>query len=527
MAEELYFLIGGVGMFLVGMEIMTAALRDAAGENLRNLLARFTTTPLRGVATGAVTTAVIQSSSATTVMTVGFVGAGLMTMPQALGILYGANIGTTATGWMVSLLGFKLQLGNLAMALLFPAALADLLGRGMWARIGRIFSGLCLLLIGLELMQFGMKDLTDVLTPDLLPGSNIVGLFALVGIGVLLTALMQSSSAAMALALVLLEGGAISLVQAAMIVLGMNIGTTFTALLAALSGSQPMRQTAVANLGFNIITSILAFPLLVVGRTFLTHIAETAGDMTALLVFHTGFNLVGTLIFLPFTPQFARLVQRLMPERKPASLISLDRNLLTDPGSALLAAQVAANAIAQRLFGALGSGLQIRPDLRGLAALGVCTEAIAELKEYLADIRLAADNNEQEEAFAALVHQTDHMLRLYERCQQRENIDTLLHDRVLQRPAIAVGAALREAAKAGEDTERLERLSRLVGNRYKRHRRSLMLGEHAGIYSLEDVFHHADAMRWLDRSLYHAARTKEYQARVEQGAPATAKLQRA
>ena len=132
MAGNLYFLIGGIGMFLLGMELMTAALRDTAGSRLRGVLTRFTTTPLRGVMTGAAATAVVQSSSATTVMTVGFVGAGLMTMPQALGILYGANIGTTATGWLVSLLGFKLKLGNLALLLLFPAALADLLARGRW-----------------------------------------------------------------------------------------------------------------------------------------------------------------------------------------------------------------------------------------------------------------------------------------------------------------------------------------------------------------------------------------------------------
>ncbi len=119
---QVYYAIGGVGMFLVGMEILTNALRDAAGSNLRRMLARFTTTPLRGVLTGALGTAVIQSSSATTVLTVGFVGAGLLTMLQALGIIYGANIGTTATGWLVSLVGFKLDLDIAAMALLLPQA---------------------------------------------------------------------------------------------------------------------------------------------------------------------------------------------------------------------------------------------------------------------------------------------------------------------------------------------------------------------------------------------------------------------
>ena len=230
--------LGGIGLFLLGMKIMTDALREAAGAGLRRLLARFTTTPLRGVASGALTTAVIQSSSATTVMTVGFVGAGLLSFPHALGVIYGANIGTTVTGWIVSLVGFKLRLGTVAMGLLFMASLALLLTEGRMARLGRIAAGFSLLFIGLDMMQDSMSGAGGWLHPDRMPSDGIGGLLIMAFVGLAMTVVMQSSSAAVAVVLVLLDSGALTLMHAAAAVIGMNLGTTFTALLAVLGGSR-------------------------------------------------------------------------------------------------------------------------------------------------------------------------------------------------------------------------------------------------------------------------------------------------
>lgn len=522
MADDIFLLIGGLGMFLLGMEIMTNALKDAAGSNLRSILAGFTTTPLRGVLTGAATTAVVQSSSATTVMTVGFVGAGLLSMNQALGVLYGANIGTTATGWLVSILGFKLKLGTLAMVGLFPAALADLLGRGRLARVGRILSGLFLLLIGLELMQSGMSDVSDVVTPETLPGDTLAGYLALLGIGAAITILMQSSSAAMALALVMLQAGSISLTQAGMIVIGMNIGTTFTAILASLGGSKSMRQTALANLLFNIATSVIAFPLLLTFKETLGDLAEATDEMTALLVFHTGFNLVGTLLFLPVTSTFAGVIERLIPDPKPAALISLEPALLSDARSALLAAQSAARTIAEHLFLALGRALTEQPDYRGLATLGRCDSAIEELSAFLADIRLPEGGETEEKVYSALLFQTDHLIRLTERARQAENIEVLLEDRTLRRPALMVGQTLVRLANPPVtelERGRPERLHEIITHRRRRHRRALLLAEHAGIYSLSEVFAHTDAMRWLDRTVHHVHRIVHHHGKAARGLP--------
>ncbi|NDW45790.1 Na/Pi cotransporter family protein [Ruegeria sp. PrR005] len=523
MDGNFFLLVGGIGMFLLGMEIMTAALRDAAGSNLRTILTRFTTTPMRGVLTGAATTAVVQSSSATTVMTVGFVGAGLLSMPQALGVLFGANIGTTATGWLVSILGFKLKLGNIAMALLLPAALADLLGRGTIARAGRVLAGLCLLLIGLDLMQSGAGDLTAYVTPDILPSAGPLGLLAIVGLGAGITIVMQSSSAAMALSLVMLSAGAISLVQAAAIVIGMNIGTTFTAVLASTGGSVPMRQTALANLLFNIVTSVIAFPTLLLIRPFLEHMADNRDAMTALLVFHTGFNLVGTALFLPWTARFADWVARIMPDKKPDRLFILDRGILGDANTALLTAQSATALVAGRLFSALASAMAERPDYRPLSALGVCEYALEDLRGFLSEISLSKERRTEMLVYSDLLHQIDHLSRLLERATQTENIDKLLNDRLLRRPTLATGAALGQASgalAASGTVKRLERLGGIVHARRNRHRRAMLLGEHAGLFKLTEVFSHTDAMRWLDRVLHHAERVAHYHRSAAGGLPA-------
>ncbi|MCM2561577.1 Na/Pi symporter [Lutimaribacter sp. EGI FJ00015] len=520
--DNLLSLLGGVGMFLLGMEVMTAALRDAAGRRLRALLARFTTTPLRGVLTGAGATALIQSSSATTVMVVGFVGAGLMTMPQALGVVFGANLGTTATGWLVSVLGFKLQLDVIALAALFPASLGAVLGRGAVARTARVAAGLCLLLVALSVMQAGAAGLTDRLTPAHLPGPSLGGLLALAGLGLVVTVLMQSSSAALALALVMLDSGSLALIQALAIVLGMNIGTTFTALLASVGGSAAMRQTGLANLVFNIGTFALAFPLVWFGAGWIEGMGAARDPMTVLLLFHTGFNLLGVALFVPVTPRFAALIARVLPDPGGGPMVALDPRMLRDAEAALVAAQTAADAIAARLWAALGAALAPSPDYRGLAALSPCDTALDDLRRFMQDIRLPEGRQPTEEVYSNLLHQMDHLGRMRARASESGRIQALLDDPILRRPSLSVGASLRRLAAGPSDREarRLVRLHALVSRRQARHRRALLLGEHAGLYSLAYVFDHTDAMRWLNRMLHNAARVASYQQQARAGLPA-------
>ncbi|MEZ5674313.1 MAG: Na/Pi symporter [Thalassovita sp.] len=509
---DLLAALGGIGMFLLGMETMTAALRALAGGQLRDLLARVTTSPLRGVLTGAGVTAVIQSSSATTVMTVGFVGAGLLSLHQAVGILLGANIGTTATGWLVTLLGFKLALGKVAMMALLPAALAMLLGQGTIERVGRLLAGLCLLLIGLEMMQDGVGNATDLLTPDMIPSGGIWGNVLLIGIGLAVTVVIQSSSAAVALALVFLSSGTISVMQAAMMVVGMNIGTTFTAILASLGGSRVMRQAAVANLVFNLGTAALAVPLLLFVKSGLEQISLSAGPLTALLLFHTGFNIFGTALFLPITRQLVTLVRRWVPDPDGADSLRPDPALLKDRAMALMAAHQSARQIAEHLFTALGKALDDAPDYRPISTLAFSLPpALDDLGDFLA--RLPGAKDDKADAYSALLHETDHLRRLVIRAQQTSAMPILLSDKVLRRPTRLLAALLCQAGQDGLkslDPARLNRLERLLETRTNRHRRAMLLGEHVGLYSVRDVFQHTDAMRWLQRVLHHTQRIGDY-----------------
>lgn len=495
--------LGGVGMFLLGMEVMTAALREFAGGGLRRSLTRLTASPLRGATAGALATALIQSSSAVTLITIGAVGAGLLTFTQALGVLLGANVGTTVTGWIVMVLGLKLKLGVIALPVLFCAALMSLFGQARLARSGRALAGFALLFIGLGMMEQATAGAEALLHPEMLPQDTWPGRLLLAGMGLVLVAVIQSSSAGMALALVLLGSGSISFAQAAALSIGFDMGTTVKGLLAAAGGARPMRLTAVANTLFNLGTAVMAFALLDLVIPALRATAFGSDDQAALVIFHTGFNLLGAMVFLPFTAQFAALVERLVPERSVPLAEGLDRRLLADPGAALDAAQGVADRLRLGLFAALAEALGSAADLRGLAARAEQgAPVITALESYLAGVRIAPDRRAQQVRYAALLHQIDHFQRLLDRCAQRDRLATLRQDPLLRRDVAALAAALARNAQAG----RLTRLAGLIDRRAARFRRAVILREHAGLLPVSEVFARTDAMRWLGRVADHAAR---------------------
>ena len=230
--DSVLLCLGGLGLFLLGMVVLTEGLRALAGRALRRLLSRFTRSPLSGAMTGAATTAVVQSSSATTVATVGFVGAGLLTFPQALGIVLGANVGTTITGWLVVLLGFKLELGTAALPIVLVGVLIRLFTGGRASSAGFAVAGFGLIFVGISLLQQGMGGFVGIVTPDSFPSDTWTGRLLLVVFGISFTLVTQSSSAGVAMALAAVNASAMTVQQAAAAVIGMDIGTTVTAVLA-------------------------------------------------------------------------------------------------------------------------------------------------------------------------------------------------------------------------------------------------------------------------------------------------------
>lgn len=333
-------LLGALGMFLYGMNLMSAGLQKAAGSKMRNLLASMTSNPFKGVMTGLGVTSVIQSSSATTVMTVGFVNAGLLTLTQAIGVIMGANIGTTVTAWMVSLLGFKADISIFAIPLMAVGFILSLSKRDKRRHISELIIGFSLLFLGLSLMKSSVPPLNEESLAFIQNwtsyGFGSVLIFMV--FGTVLTLVLQSSSATMALTLIMVNMGWIPFEMGAAMVLGENIGTTITANIAAAVGNANAKRAALAHTVFNLFgvvwALILFHPFLkLVGLTItwmglpnpldIDHsagIVMTADEEMASLygvsMLHTLFNVINTLILVWFIKYIVAIVTRLIKDKQ-------------------------------------------------------------------------------------------------------------------------------------------------------------------------------------------------------------------
>ena len=337
-------LLGALGMFLYGMNLMSAGLQKAAGSKMRNLLSAMTSNPFKGVLTGLGITTVIQSSSATTVMTVGFVNAGLLTLSQAVGVIMGANIGTTVTAWLVSLLGFKADISLFAVPLMAVGFILSLSKVDKRRHISELIVGFSLLFLGLSLMKESVPDLRE--TPEVLAfiqdwtsyGFGSVLIFLL--FGTVLTLVLQSSSATMALTLIMVNMGWIPFEMGAAMVLGENIGTTITANIAAAVGNANARRAALAHTLFNVFGVCWALalfrPFLMLVGTIITwlglpnpmdiaHSAELAmtpdegmATLYGVSMLHTLFNTFNALILIWFVPLIVKIVMFVIKDKKGA-----------------------------------------------------------------------------------------------------------------------------------------------------------------------------------------------------------------
>ena len=358
---DIFSLLGALGMFLYGMNLMSSGLQKAAGERLRGFLSAMTSNPFKRVATGVGITALIQSSSATTVMVVSFVNAGLLTLVQAIGVIMGANIGTTITAWMVSLLGFKADISIIAVPLMLLGFLFSNSKKNQNKNIGELIVGFSLLFLGLSFMKESVPDLKQ--TPQVLEfvrqwsGYGFWSVLIFLGVGTVLTLILQSSSATMAITLIMLSMGWIPFPMGCAMVLGENIGTTITANIAASVGNASAKRAALSHTIFNVFGVIWALiffkPFLaLVGKIieimglpdpaapgFIVTSAEGAASTSALYglsMLHTLFNTFNTLILIWFTGLIAKIVTKLVREKenkkdKPFRLKYIEAGRLATP----------------------------------------------------------------------------------------------------------------------------------------------------------------------------------------------------
>ncbi|MFC1524398.1 Na/Pi cotransporter family protein [Thermodesulfobacteriota bacterium] len=337
-------LLGGVGLFLLGMRLMTDGLKYAAGQSLRHILARSTSTPFLGILSGAFLTSLVQSSSAVTVAAIGFVNAGLMDIAQAITIIYGSNIGTTMTGWLVSMLGFHINIKVVAVPAIGIGMLMRVVRHNTrWGALGDVLAGFGVFFVGIDILKDAFASLGESIQIVNFGPDTLGTLLIFVGIGFLMTLLMQSSSAAIAIILTAVAGNVITMNDAAALVIGANVGTTSTAALSVIGATSSAKRLATAHVIFNLLTGIVALLMLPFLMTGLVHLQEAIGlsgtPTTLLALFHTTFNILGVLLMLPLTKRLVGFLEQLFRTREEdeSQPRHLDKNVVGTPVMAIQA----------------------------------------------------------------------------------------------------------------------------------------------------------------------------------------------
>ena len=512
-------LLGGIGLFLLGLIVMTQGLRELEGGTIRAALIRFTRSPSSGALTGAISTAILQSSSATTIAAIGFVSAGLMTFPSALGIIFGANIGTTITGWLVALLGLKLNFGSFVLPFVFVGAILRLFGNSRLSSIGYAIAGFSLIFVGISQLQHGLESVPNLLSPDFLSTNYLFGILELFAVGLVFTIITQSSSAGVAAALTAVYAGVINFEQAAAIVVGMDVGTTIKSAIATVGASVSTRRTGFSHVIFNCFTG--AGALMLIQPYIWLWEAISPGALMAnaeigLVAFHTAFNTLGVIIVLPMTGRFARLMERIVPGKAPIYTHKLDRNLLRDPSLALKAVMptIYAELVALLRHVTAILGDPVKGERTDLAELQT---ALDETQAFVDEIRLGNGDGVDWEQLLAVIHILDHMQRLHERCEEEEDrADTARTRQELQAERqvllVAIGGVIEnieaqnwiEAAHIARQAEmKLEEQEETLRATVMEEIASKQVELHAGTNMLE-------AIRWLSRVSNHIGRITEH-----------------
>lgn len=466
--------LGGVGLFLLGMSVMTSGLKGLAGSGLRTMLRKAAATPLSGAFWGAFVTLVVQSSSATTMTTIGLVSAGLLTFSQGLGLVFGANVGTTGTAWLIALIGVRVSLTAAAFPMIFVGALVKLLGRGRLSAAGGALAGFALVLFGLTTLQQGMSGLAEMLQPADLPAifgpdvrwwSSVFGVLALVVLGLAMTAVMQSSTAATAITLSAHFAGAISLDQGFALIIGQNIGTATSSALAAIGASSTAKRLAVAYILFKLIAALIALALFPVTTPLLVKASQSVDGVTLLAAYHTAYNVVGVAVLLPLVGWFTRVVERILPERQSPLLRCLDPAALVTP----LAAEEAMRKTVARSLSALCASIAAALTTgEGARKSGMATQdagdALRKTWEFMSEASGPPESEEEQIRLAHTLHALDEAYRLAgiageegELASMPARVDDQLATELCveaMRHAVVIGDAVGAVEQPGERDER-------------------------------------------------------------------------
>jgi phosphate:Na+ symporter len=503
-------ILGGIGLFLLGMVLMTDGLKAVAGDALRRVLARFVGGPVSALASGVTVTALVQSSTATTLITIGFVSAGLVTFPQAIGVILGANVGTTSTGWIVALLGLKFSVSSVALPAVGVGALIKLLGRDRIASAGLAVAGFGLIFVGIDTLQAGMEILAQRFDLSRMPGGTLTGRLLLVVVGVVMTVVMQSSSAAVATTLTALHTGAIHMDQAAALVIGQNVGTTVTAAIASVGASVAAKRTGVAHILFNLMTGLVAFALLpafVKLAQFVTG-GDTSDASVAIATFHTSFNLLGVLLMLPWLRQFARWIERIIPERSRRFTERLDLSVAELAPVAIEAVRLTLIDVAVALSDALREQLRASPRQIVGEAVTRAEVALEETRRFVGRIRSDPETLDEHNRHLSTLHALDHLAGLARAMREGGPARTLAAEPSLAESVRLLAEGLESVDREPHDEEPrqqsgLAQNAQAIAQLRKSQRDQVLRATAAGRLDPSRAAAQLEALRWVERVAHH------------------------
>jgi phosphate:Na+ symporter len=538
--------LGGVGLFLLGMSVMTTGLKTMAGPGLRATLGRAAATPLSGTFWGAFVTLIVQSSSATTMTTIGLVSAGLLTFAQGLALVFGANIGTTGTGWLIALIGVRVSLTAAALPMIFVGALIKLLGRGRVSAAGGALAGFALVLFGLTTLQQGMSGVAEQLQPADLPAvfgagvgwwSSLVGVLTLIVAGLVMTTVMQSSTAAIAVTLSAHHAGAVGLDQACALIIGQNIGTATSSALAAIGASATAKRLALAYVLFKLIAAAIALVLFPVAIPVLVRASSTVDGVTLLAAYHTVYNVVGVAVLLPLIERFTRFVERLLPERASPLTRSLDAAALVTPIAAGEAVRRTVSRALEAMCAAIADALTAGKADASVAGAG---DALRRARSFISEASGPPDSVEEQERLTSTLLALDYASRLSEAASEKGELrgrpggpeDARARELCAEamRSAVevaadigalpdrsdrvVVGAALdgqqepgRQDAVSANAMAQLERCANTFRELQPAHRRAMLGSVASGEVSADEALARVDAVRHLEKLAHYAWRS--------------------
>lgn len=509
------YLLGGIGLFILGMVLMTDGLKSLAGSSLRTALSRFTGGRFQSILSGIGITAIMQSSHATLIATIGFVSAGLLTFEQSIGIVIGSHIGTTSTGWLVAVVGLKMKISLFSLPAIGVGAMMRLLGKERMSNIGLVIAGFGLIFLGIDTLQAGMKDLASTINLSAFSDAGIRSRFILVSLGIGMTIVLQSSSAALTITLAALNAGTLSIEQSAALVVGQNVGTTLTAAIAAVGGSTPAKRTAAAHIIFNSATAFCIFFFLPIFVSVLIYALGKINvtDPTIILpAFHTAFNIAGMFIALPLIGYFSRLIIKIIPERGPAFTRHIDNSVASIPAVAIEATRRTVKDITVSLIKEVTNMLDGKiPDRSHI--LESAENALSQSRLFLSRIRSdKGSTHEEQSRHVSVLHIIEHNELIIEECRETEHISVLRNTEGLSFLCDELSHRIQDIhdrltnSKPKDTVPFAAEISKMMIDIRKNERESILKRTALGQINPEEAYSQIEAIRWLDRVTYRIYR---------------------